>query len=80
MGTPLGPKYISYTYMDPLGFIFFCFCRVLGWLLATAPDASEDGSWGRGPYEYSSRGVAKTTRPIHRFQFSKPPVAKPLGF
>ena len=19
MGTPLGPKYISYTYMDPLG-------------------------------------------------------------
>ena len=22
MGTPLGPKYISYTYMDPLGFRF----------------------------------------------------------
>ena len=21
MGTPLGPKYIPYTYMDPLGFI-----------------------------------------------------------
>ena len=23
MGTPLGPKYIPYTYMDPLGFISF---------------------------------------------------------
>ena len=22
MGTPLGPKYIPYTYMDPLGFMF----------------------------------------------------------
>ena len=22
MGTPLGPKYIPYTYMDPLGMLF----------------------------------------------------------
>ena len=35
MGTPLGPKYIPYTYMDPLGI------QVVGGTLACAP------SWGR---------------------------------
>ena len=29
MGTPLGPKYIPYTYMDPLGTRIFV--RRLGW-------------------------------------------------
>ena len=39
MGTPLGPKYAPYTYMDPLG----CFkpegTAVLSLILLTSPQA-----------------------------------------
>ena len=31
MGTPLGPKYIPYTYMDPLGHEVIAMCIYKSW-------------------------------------------------
>ena len=52
MGTPLGPKYIPYTYMDPLGLIKDCYPRSQKLLglevleLPKGPRAQIIGFWG----------------------------------
>ena len=46
MGTPLGPKYIPYTYMDPLGFMSIIFAydsALLGVMSQTSTWSSKVG-------------------------------------
>ena len=39
MGTPLGPKYIPYTYMDPLGLLTLCLNSSLSFVGLKGPVA-----------------------------------------
>ena len=52
MGTPLGPKYIPYTYMDPLGGLGF---RVQGFAQVWEGNDFGDLGWYRGSGHRSSR-------------------------
>ena len=47
MGTPFGPKYVPYTYMDPLGLVWGAYAKMrkffdfLNWLLGRDPESSK---------------------------------------
>ena len=53
MGTPLGPKYIPYTYMDPLGYGYFQTGAPRPTLGDLAGCLSRASWWGSGlmPYQ-----------------------------
>ena len=62
MGTPLGPKYILYTYMDPLGYSpGLSSSRLLG----TVASAARTGD-APGAHSQHYRGYIRVYRGIYR--------------